>query len=128
MPRPLVAGGPSIIIGCNDPNRTLPLAARYADEWNAVFVPAKRFSELSAHLDELLRAARRSPELVRRTLMTRVVFGSTVADVERKLGDEPRERLHARGVIVGTPNVGTPNEIVEQLGPLAEAGVQEVIL
>ena len=69
MPRPLVAGGPPIMIGGNGANRTLPLAARYANEWNAVFVPAKRFSELSAHLDELLRAARRSPELVRRTLM-----------------------------------------------------------
>jgi hypothetical protein len=70
MPRPLVAGGPLIIIGGNDPNRTLPLAARYANEWNAIFVPAKRFSELSAHLDELPRAAGRSLELVRRTLMT----------------------------------------------------------
>ena len=56
MPRPLVAGGPPIIIGGNDPNRTLLLAARYANEWNAIFVPAKRFSELSAHLDELLRS------------------------------------------------------------------------
>ena len=49
--------------------------------------------------------------------MTRVVFGRTTAEVERKLGGEPRERLHTRGVIVGAPN-----EIVEQLGALAEAG------
>jgi F420-dependent oxidoreductase-like protein len=123
MPRPTMTGGPPIVIGGNGLNRTLPLAARYADEWNAVFVPAKRFAELSARLDELLRAAERSPERVRRTLMTRVVFGRTTAEIERKLGGEPRERLRARGVIVGTPP-----EIVEQLGPLAEAGVQRVML
>lgn len=123
MRRSSVTGSPPIVIGGNGRNRTLPLVARYADEWNAVFVSAKRFSELSAHLDELLRAAGRSSELVRRTLMTRVVFGRTVAEVERKLGGEPRERLNARGLIVGTPD-----EIVEQLGPLAEAGVQRVML
>ena len=78
----------------------------------------------SAQLDELLRAAGRSPELVRRTLMTHVVFGRMVAEVERKLGGEPRELLrHVRGVIVGLSN-----EIVEQLGPLEEAGVQRVMV
>ena len=55
--------------------------------------------------------------------MTRVVFGRTTEEVERKLGGEPRERLHTGGVIVGAPN-----EIVEQLGALAEAGVQQVML
>ena len=84
---------------------------------------APQFAQLSARLDELLRAAGRSPERVRRTLMTRVVFGRTTAEVERKLGGEPRERLHTRGVIVGASN-----EIVEQLGALAEAGVQQVML
>ena len=123
MPRPPVTGGPPIIIGGNGPNRTLPLAAHYADEWNAVAVSAPQFAQLSARLDELLRAAGRSPERVRRTLMTRVVFGRTTAEVERKLGGEPSERLYARGVIVGTAN-----EIVEQLGALTETGVQQVML
>src|SRR3712207_563297 len=58
-PRP---GGPPVVIGGNGPRRTLPLAARYADEWNAVFLTASRFAELSTHLDELLHEARRSEE------------------------------------------------------------------
>jgi F420-dependent oxidoreductase-like protein len=122
-PRSTITGVLPIVIGGNGPNRTLPLVARYADEWNAVFVPARRFAELSARLDELVRAAGRSPERVRRTLMTRVIFGRTDAEVSRKLGGEPREQLRARGLIVGTPP-----EIVEQLGSLAEAGVQRVML
>ena len=123
MPSSTLTGVLPIVIGGNGPNRTLPLVARYADEWNAVFVSARRFAELSARLDELLRAAGRSPGRVRRTLMTRVIFGRTDAEVSRKLGGEPREQLRARGLIVGTPP-----EIVEQLGSLAEAGVQRVML
>jgi alkanesulfonate monooxygenase SsuD/methylene tetrahydromethanopterin reductase-like flavin-dependent oxidoreductase (luciferase family) len=48
---------------------------------------------------------------------------SLYVQVSRKLGGEPGERLRARGLIVGTPP-----EIVEQLGSLAEAGVQRVML
>jgi F420-dependent oxidoreductase-like protein len=118
-PRP---GGVPIVIGGNGPRRTLPLAARYADEWNAVLVTADRFAELDARLDELLREAGRPPEEVRRTLMTRAVFGRTEADVDRKLGGAPRDEL-APAIIAGTAD-----EFVERLGRLSEAGVQRVML
>jgi F420-dependent oxidoreductase-like protein len=123
MPRSPRPGGPPIVIGGNGPRRTLPLAARYADEWNAVFVSADKYVELNARLDELLQEAGRPPDQVRRTLMTRVVFGRTTADVERKLADETADQLRARGVIVGTGP-----EVAEQLGHLVEAGVQRVML
>ncbi|RMD74856.1 MAG: LLM class F420-dependent oxidoreductase, partial [Chloroflexi bacterium] len=54
LPRPQRPGGPLIVIGGNGEKRTLPLTARYADEWNAVFVPPDRFAQLNAKLDELL--------------------------------------------------------------------------
>src|SRR5690606_18176297 len=54
LPRPARPGGPPIVIGGNGPKRTLPLAARYADEWNAVYATPARFRELSAVLDELV--------------------------------------------------------------------------
>jgi F420-dependent oxidoreductase-like protein len=88
MPSSTITSGTPIVIGGNGPNRTLPLVARYAGAWNVVFVPAKRFVELSTYLNELLRAVGRSPERVRRTLMTRVIFGRTTTEVERKLGGE----------------------------------------
>jgi F420-dependent oxidoreductase-like protein len=122
MPRSPRPGGPPIVIGGNGPRRTLPLAARYADEWNAVFVTADEFAKLDARLDESLREAGRAPELVRRTLMTRAIFGRTEADVNRKLDGVPRDQLEPAVL------AGTTGEIVERLGRLSEAGVQRVML
>jgi alkanesulfonate monooxygenase SsuD/methylene tetrahydromethanopterin reductase-like flavin-dependent oxidoreductase (luciferase family) len=119
-PRP---GGPPIVIGGNGPRRTLPLAARYADEWNAVLVTPERFAELNARLEEFLDEAGRPQEQVRRTLMTRAISGRTAADVERKLAGQPAVELRARGIIVGTGP-----EVAEQLGPLDEVGVERVML
>lgn len=125
LPRPRQPGGPSILIGGNGPKRTLPLAARYADEWNAVFVPAARFAELNARMDELLEKSGRHPIDLRRSLMTGLVFGQDRLEVQGKAvrrGSTERE-LREQGLIVGTPS-----EIVDQLGGLAEAGVQRVML
>jgi F420-dependent oxidoreductase-like protein len=123
MPRSPRPGGPPIVIGGNGPKRTLPLAARYADEWNAVLVNPERFAELNARLDEILQEAGRPPEQVRRTLMTRALSGRTAADVERKLEGQPADELRDRGVVVGTGP-----EVAEQLGRLDEAGVERVML
>jgi F420-dependent oxidoreductase-like protein len=123
MPRSPRPGGPPIVIGGNGPRRTLPLAARYADEWNAVLVTSERFIELDARLDELLQEVGRPPEQVRRTLMTRAVSGRSTADVERKLAGQSADELRGCGAIVGTAL-----EVAEQLGRLEEAGVQRVML
>ena len=58
-----------VLIGGNGPKRTLPLAARYADEWNAVFVDAPTFDRLNRRLDELVEAHGRSLDAVKRSLM-----------------------------------------------------------
>ncbi len=118
-PRP---GGIPIVIGGNGPRRTLPLAARHADEWNAVFVTADGFADLDARLDGLLREAGRPLESVRRTLMTRAVFCRTQAGVDRKLDGVPREDIPDAVI------AGTADEFVDRLGRLSEAGVQRVML
>ncbi len=122
MPRSPRPGGTPVVVGGNGVRRTLPLAARYADEWNAVSLKAEAFMDLNARLDGLVREAGRAPEQVRRTLMTRVIFGRTEADVDRKLDGALRDHLPAAVL------AGTTGEIVERLGQLSEAGVQRVML
>ena len=122
MPRSPWPGGTPVVVGGNGVRRTLPLTARYADEWNAVFLKAEAFGDLNARLDELVREAGRTPEQVRRTLLTRVIFGRTEADVDRKLDGELRDHLPAAVL------AGVTGEIVERLGHLSEAGVQRVML
>ena len=58
-----------ILIGGNGPKRTLPIAAKYADEWNAVFIDAEAFGKLNRRLTELLEAQGRDPATVKRSIM-----------------------------------------------------------
>lgn len=125
LPRPSRPGGPPIVIGGNGPRRTLPLAAQYADEWNGVFLTADDFAARNRELDRMLRERGRSPEAVRRTLMTRVVFGRDEAAIAAKLagGEQSAAELRARGAVIGTAD-----QIPEQLRELAAAGARRVML
>lgn len=125
LPRPTRPGGPPILIGGSGPKLTLPLAAKYASEWNGAFLTATRYAELNVRLDELMTENGRQPRDVRRSLMTGCLFGRTKQEVEQKLARRGRtaEQLRERGIVVGTGP-----EIVAQLGPLAEAGCQRVML
>ncbi|HET8522645.1 MAG TPA: TIGR03560 family F420-dependent LLM class oxidoreductase [Thermomicrobiales bacterium] len=122
LPRPERPGGPPIVIGGSGRNKTLPLAADYADEWNANFLPADRFAELNTYLDDLLDQRGRSRTAVRRTLMTRIIFAQNDAELKRRLEGQDEQALRDRGIIAGTPN-----QIIDALGKLNDAGVQRVM-
>ncbi len=123
LPRPTRTAGPPILIGGKGKRRSLPLAARYADEWNAVSVPPAAFAELNAHLNTLLAAFGREPRMVRRSLMTTVIFGRDDSEVRRRLAGRNEAELRAKGSVIGTPTA-----VVEQLGQYAAAGVQRIML
>jgi F420-dependent oxidoreductase-like protein len=128
LPRPVRIGGPPILIGGNGVRYTLPLAARYASEWNALYISAEEFQRLNTRLDELLRSQGRSPKDVRRSLMTGCVFGRDRAEVNNKVeirtqGKSTADDLRKRGLIVGT----SP-EIVEQLDELKHVGLKRIML
>lgn len=114
-----------ILIGGNGEKRTLAFAARYASEWNATFQNPANFARLCKRLDELLITNNRLPSTVRRSMMTGCIFGRNDAEVARKIQAHgtTTERLVERGVIFGTAN-----QMVEQLGKFADAGLERVML
>jgi F420-dependent oxidoreductase-like protein len=123
LPRPQRPAGPPIVIGGNGPRRTLPLVARFASEWNANFLSPIKFTELNAHLDELLLAQGRLPKAVRRSMMQGTLFGRDEAEMARKANGRDLAGLSEHGVVGGPPAAA-----VEHLGRLAQAGVQRVML
>jgi len=128
LPRPNRPAGPPIIIGGNGKKRTLPLVARYASEWNSLFITCSQFIELNKYLDELIRINDRDPADVKRSMMTGCVFAKTTEEVnkiiaERTKGKRTAEQLRNHGSIVGTPT-----EITDQIMDLAASGLDRIIL
>lgn len=125
LPRPARKGGPPILIGGNGPKLTLPLVARYAREWNGVYIPPAQVKGLNETLDALLEAEGRQPEDVRRSVMTGSFFGYTEAEVRERAASRNTtpEEMRGRGLVYGTAS-----QMVEQLGEFAEAGVYRVML
>ena len=123
VPNPVSQGTLPIVIGGNGRRRTLPLAARFADEWNGVYLSPDDFRERTRLLDDLLREAGRQPGDVRRTLMTRVIFGKDDDQLTERLAGESADELRSKGQIVGTAQ-----QIPAQLRELEAAGVQGVML
>jgi F420-dependent oxidoreductase-like protein len=128
LPRPARPSGPPILLGGNGSLRTLPLVAKYADQWNAFLIPAAEFARLNSLLDGFLAAQGRQPGDVRRTMMTGCVFGATHEEVEKKVnlrnhGQRTVDEMRQRGVVVGTAD-----DIVEQCRTLASIGVQRLML
>ncbi len=128
LPRPIRPGGPPILIGGNGKQRTLPLVAKFAQQWNAIFIPPAEIAHLNAQLDENLKIQGRHPQDVRRSLMTGCIFGTDQNEVEQKInmrthGQRTVAEMRQRGIIVGTAD-----EIVNQCQQLARVGIQRVML
>src|SRR4030042_99406 len=128
LPRPSRSGGPPLLIGGNGRQRTLPLVARFAREWNALLIPPAEIATLNKQLDECLNIQGRHPQEVRRSLMTGCIFGLNHKEVDGKVnrrthGQRTSTELRQRGWIVGTAA-----EIVQQCQKLTEVGIQRVML
>lgn len=125
LPAPARPGGPRLTIGGNGRRRTLPLAAQFADIWNADGVGPEEFAALNAHLDGLLAAEGRPSSAVKRTAMIGLAFGADHTEAAAKLaarGADP-EGFRRRGGIVGTAS-----EVIEELEKFAAAGLERAVL
>ena len=125
LPRPTRPGGPPILIGGNGPKKTLPLVAKYADEWNAVYIDLPTYRERRALLADYLAAGGRAADDLKHSLMTRVIFRPTQAQLdaclhESGISDEARRD--------GRMIIGTATEVIDQISERAAAGVERFML
>lgn len=125
LPRPRRPGGPPILIGGNGERRTLPIAARFADEWNAVFAPPVELRRLNARLDELLEECGRPRTAVLRSAMIGAIFARDEMTLQARLAEQGRtlDGVRDRGLIVGTPDMW-----VQQLRAYADTGISRIML
>jgi len=125
LPRPGRAGGPTLLVGGNGPRRTLPLAAEYAQEWNANFISAEEFHTLNHRLDQLLTERGRDPKSVKRSIMLGTFYAESEEELIGKLQSRGRtlDEMRDAGVIAGTVDMWR-----DQLIAYRDAGAQEVML
>jgi F420-dependent oxidoreductase-like protein len=112
-----------ILIGGNGPKRVLPLAARYADEWNSIYRTPKQFEELNRKLDNLLDEIGRDQCSLRRSQMMGIKFGVDQKDLLSVLAGKTIDAERERGLLAGCAS-----EIKDQITLLEEAGVEHIII
>ncbi len=104
---------PPLIVGGGG-NKTLGLAARYADWWNVPDAGVEAYRERNAALDAACAKIGRDPGALRRTWFGRLAVGSTQSEAEA-LSDGRWTRSNAI--------VGTVEQVVDQLQAFANIGV-----
>mgnify|MGYP000191605117 CR=1 FL=1 len=114
-----------ILIGGNGPKKTLPLAAKYAVEWNAVYLNIEDFKDRNELLNGYLEEEGRALSSMKRSLMIACIYGKDDASLAKALEGRggSKEDLQARGFVVGTGS-----EIVDILGEWQEAGLDRIML
>lgn len=135
-PKPAQTPAP-ILVGGSGERRTLKIVAQYADEWNAVGQTLEGYAHKNEVLLQHCEAVGRDPSTIRRSMMAAFVVGKDTAAIHAHLARIAEAipnlgRGNADEILAGVRNrgwlVGTPSEVVEQIGQREEAGVQRIML
>ena len=125
LPKPIQQPQPPIIIGGGGPKRTPALAARFAAEFNLAFPTLEFVTVQLGRVRAAVEEAGRAADDIVYSAAFAVCAGRDEAQIGRRAAAISRDVDELRA---NTPLVGSPAEIVDRLGPFAEAGVQRVYL
>lgn len=124
-----------LLVGGSGEKRTLRIVAEHADEWNAVGVDIEGYRRKREVLARHCADVGRDPATIRHSQMCAFVIGRDEAAQRRHLeamtgggtlfGMEPQQALER---MRGHWLIGTPAQIVEELGRREEAGITRVML
>lgn len=124
-----------LLVGGSGRRSTLPLAARFADEWNMTTGSVVMYQGASEQLDLLCHEIGRDPRAIRRSVATGVLIGRDAADLLERAERMRRcfpPLAEAQNVLEAARQmgwlVGTPETVVDGLNALGAAGVDRVML
>ena len=124
LPKPVQRPKVPVIIGGGGARRTPALAARYADEFNAAFVPAADVAAGFGRVRDACAAEGRDPASMVFSTAQVVCCGKDEAELARRAAAIGRDLsdLRSNGL------AGSPSEIVDKLGAFADAGATTAYL
>jgi F420-dependent oxidoreductase-like protein len=115
VPRPIQPGGPRILVGGGGEQRTLKIAARFANLTHWFPLGLETLQHKTEVLAGYCEAIGRDPATIERTMATPVIVAPDEATKQAMLERLPPERRpHIRG--------GTPDQAAEALQPYLDAG------
>jgi F420-dependent oxidoreductase-like protein len=122
--RPLHRPHPPIVLGARGGRRSARLAAEYADEYNISFVPAEIMKGIHDAVRQACEAAGRDPDTMVWSVGQVLCCGRTEEELARRAAAIGREvdELRQNGL------AGTPAEILDKLGVLADHGADRFYL
>lgn len=106
--------------------RLIPLAARYADAWNAMYLTPDEFRGKVAVLERSCEETERDPGTVERSIALRAFCARDGAAARHALEEQARRRGRDPRRLAERSLVGTPEECGEQLGRYRDAGATHV--
>jgi F420-dependent oxidoreductase-like protein len=137
-PKPVQRPHPPLIVGGSAGRRSAALAARWADEYNTIYVAPAEARERRASLDRACEAADRDPATLRFSLMNGYLIGADRDELRERGRRLAQWRGHADqasadvdGYLAAVAEpwiVGTPEEVVARLREYEAAGVDGVML
>ncbi|GAA0955267.1 LLM class F420-dependent oxidoreductase [Kribbella koreensis] len=120
LPKPVQQPHPPVIIGGAGKKRTPALAAKYADEFNAGFRSVDEIKTIFGRVRAACDEAGRDPKTLTLSTAHCVVVGKDDADVKRRAAAVGRNPDNPQPDSI----MGTPAQVIDQLGHLAAAGSQ----
>jgi F420-dependent oxidoreductase-like protein len=129
MPKPVQTPHPPVIIGGAAKPRSLSLAARYATEYNTLYVLPEQAAERRGKLMAACEAASRDP--IRFSVMTVIVSGRDDAEVRDRARALAEKMGHDTEQLLSAPPsgwiIGTTEQAIEQLSALRDVGVDRIV-
>ncbi|MFN2614301.1 MAG: LLM class flavin-dependent oxidoreductase [Actinomycetota bacterium] len=127
-PAPVQRPRPPIWVGGNG-KRIGPVAARYADGWNSIFMTFDEYREHLTMVENACTSAGRDPATLRRSFGQRVVVEPTYEAAEERA----RQMYEPHGAtfddyVRDRVFFGAPSDVAEKIAPFRDAGVEEFIL